>query len=116
MARNPSIVLDALNEPLWPNWCVPSLEHFHKTSIFPFPNWPMHLALEENLKVDSIIVPQQKLSSKYMTKKMIIPSKGRGLTKLKVDHFVLLIRISIQFYEMDMGNKNGKTTCGMTLD
>ena len=51
-----------------------------------------------------------------MTRKMIIPSKGRGLTKLKVDHFVLLIRISIQFYEMDMGNKNGKTTCGMTLD
>lgn len=76
----------------------------------------MHLALEENLKIDSIIVPQQKLSSKDMTKKMTIPSKGRGLTKLKVDHFVLLIRISIQFYEMDMGNKNGKTTCGMTLD
>lgn len=76
----------------------------------------MHLALEENLKIDSIIVPQQKLSSKDMTKKMIIPSKGRGLTKLKEDHFVLLIRISIQFYEMDMGNKNGKTTCGMTLD
>lgn len=76
----------------------------------------MHLALEENLKIDRIIVPQQKLSSKDMTKKMIIPSKGRGLTKLKVDHFVLLIRISIQFYEMDMGNKNGKTTCGMTLD
>ena len=76
----------------------------------------MHLALEENLKIDSIIVTQQKLSSKDMTKKMIIPSKGRGLTKLKVDHFVLLIRISIQFYEMDMGNKNGKTTCGMTLD
>ena len=51
-----------------------------------------------------------------MTKKMIIPSKGTGLTKLKVDHFVLLIRISIQVYKMDMGNKNGKTTCGMTLD
>ena len=76
----------------------------------------MHLALEENLKIDSVIVPQQNLSSKYMTKKMIIPSKGTSLTKLKVDHFVLLIRISIQVYKMDMGNKNGKTTCGMTLD
>ena len=49
-----------------------------------------------------------------MTRKMIIPSKGTGLTKLKVDHFVLLIRISIQFYKMDMGSKNGTTTCGMT--
>lgn len=85
-------------------------------SIFPFPNRPMHLTLEENLKIDSIIVPQQNLSSKYMTKKMIITSKGTGLSKLIVDHFVLLIRISIQFYEMDMGNKNGKTTRGMTLD
>lgn len=69
----------------------------------------MHLALEENLKIDSVIVPQQNLSSKYMTKKMIIPSKGTGLTKLKVDHFVLLIRISIQVYKMDMGNKKTKT-------
>lgn len=75
----------------------------------------MHLALEENLKIDSIIVPQQNLSSKYMTKKLIIPSEGTGLTKLKVDHFDLLIRISIQVYKMDMGKKNGKTTCGMTL-
>ena len=65
----------------------------------------MHLALEENLKIDSIIVPQQNLSSKYMTKKIIIHSKGTGLTKLKVDHFDLLIRISIQVYKMDMGKK-----------
>lgn len=51
-----------------------------------------------------------------MTRKMIIPSKGTGLTKLKVDHFVLLIQISIQFHEMDMESKNGTTTCGMTWD
>lgn len=67
------------------------------------------------MHLDSIIVPQQNLSSKYMTKKLIIPSEGTGLTKLKVDHFDLLIRISIQVYKMDMGKKNGKTTCGMTL-